>query len=126
MIVEDMAVPDKILTQVETADMAQLALIQAMRAMSDNVKMVQTSMHEMREEMKEERGVISEVKERLVRMEASLMTEEVKKLRQDVTAIQTTLSEQRGAYKLGEWIRNFGPFFMAMIGIAVVYFAQHG
>jgi len=114
--------PDhKIMTGVDTTDMAQLAMIEAVRALSDNVKIMREGIAELRDEAKEDRAVLTQVKEGQIRMEANLMTDEVKELKSKVAVLETTLSEQRGAFKLGTVVKDFAPLIYAIAAAFAVY-----
>lgn len=112
------------LTNVNPEDMTTLALIHAMRSMSDNLKLLSTDMRGLREELSSDRAALGAVNEKLIRMEENTVNSDVKVLRAEVDVIKLTLAEQRGAFKLGDWLRNFAPWFLAIGGWFYALFAQ--
>lgn len=106
--------PRETLTNVDDADLTSLALIQAMRATSDNLKLLTGGIADLRADLKEEHKSLEDVRERLIRMEASSLTSQVVELRKDVDDLMATHREQVGAVKLADWLRLFGPWILAL------------
>lgn len=104
------------LTNVNPDDMTTLALIHAMRSMSDNLKLLSTDMRGLREELSSDRAALGAVNEKLIRMEENTVNSDVKVLRAEVDVIKMTLAEQRGAFKLGDWLHKFAPWVLAIGG----------
>jgi len=114
---------DKLMVATEPADVAKMAMIECVRQLADNGKVMNKLLEGMQAELRD-------VRERVIRIEASeFKTEltaaksEIDRIRQDdlkkidtrVTALEMDRAERTGGAKFAEAILKYGPFVIAVL-----------
>lgn len=115
----------KIMAATDTADVAQLAMIEAMRQLGDNGKATNRILEGMQVELKD-------VRERVIRIEASETKEAVIKvdarvdeLDDRVTVLEAAELRRDGALRLTNWtLRNWPAIIGYIVLAAIVLFAN--
>jgi hypothetical protein len=119
----------EILTSAQPADVAQLALIEAVRKVGDGQIRIADTMKMMQQEFREERKVLADVRERVIRIESNKLDRTVEQIREDLDAARDEINTLKmdkarrdGAVGAAEWLSRFGPWLLAL-AMAILAFA---
>jgi hypothetical protein len=117
----------KIMTATEPADVATMAMIEAMRQIADTGKATNRILEAVQSEVKD-------VRERVIRIEATefkaelnatrgeidrLREGEISRLDTRVSALEMHKAEQTGGIKTASAIKDYGPILLAIVGAVV-------
>ena len=105
----------KIMTATDPADVAQLAMIEAMRQIADTGKATNRILEAVQSEVKD-------VRERVIRIEAVEVQGVMKEMRSDLTAavvridaLESAEDRRKGAVGFADALLKYGPFVIALI-----------
>lgn len=125
---------DKLMVATEPADVAQMAMIECVRQLADNGKVMNKLLEGMQTELRD-------VRERVIRIEASeFKTEltaakaEIDRLRQGemkdldarVTVLELDKAERTGGVKFADTLVKYGPVAAVLIGGLFVFLVATG
>lgn len=109
----------KIMTATDTADVAQLAMIEALRSIADSGKKTAQVLEGVQSEVRD-------IRERLIRMEAERIDETVQEIERRVAKLEAAENRREGMVAFAEALKNYGPLMAVLISSLVVLLVVTG
>jgi uncharacterized protein Yka (UPF0111/DUF47 family) len=103
----------KIMTATDTADVAQLAMIEALRSIADSGKKTAQVLEGVQTEVRD-------IRERLIRMEAERIDEAVQDLEQRVMKLEAAENRREGMVAFAQALKDYGPLMVVLISSLVI------
>lgn len=117
---------DKIITAVEPAQVAQVAMIETQRAIARSVDAAVDTMRGIQAEVKDQAGMLRDVRERVIKIEAVSVDAKLAELEKEVEILKADKHQRDGALKFAETVRRWTPAIVAVVFVIIMFLGATG
>lgn len=110
----------------EQSDVTMLALIQALRSATDEMKRLGHQQDRQASSIDEVSNVVHSIDKRLAIIEANSLTHRVEKVETDVSKLKEAEQRRQGAIGMIDWVGRNWPLLLAIIALIAIELTHRG